>query len=312
MKKTAFIFPGQGAQKPGMGLDFYESSETAKKLYKEADEILGFDFSEMCFRGTDEELTKTINTQPAIYVHSVIASRLLEERGIKASASAGHSIGEYAALTAAGVLSFEDGLRLVRERGRLMNDAGIKSPGTMAAVIGMKAEQIKELCLQASEDGYVGVANYNSPEQVVISGTIASVQKASEIIKAAGAKRVVPLKVGAAFHSPLMKEAAEEFAAMIDKASFSKPLFPVVSNYTAKASEDPEVLKEALRKQMLGSVLWTDSVREMSSIGIEAFAEAGPGKALCGMIKKTDISLKTFNAEDMASLEKCAEELKAL
>lgn len=310
MKKTAFVFPGQGAQKPGMGLDFYESSETAKRLYDEADEILGFDFSRMCFRGTDEELTKTINTQPAIYVHSVAACRLLAERGIRPSITAGHSIGEYAALTAAGVISFEDGLRLVRERGRLMNEAGVKAPGTMAAIIGMKYDMVMECCGKARDLGVVGVANFNSPEQIVISGAIPAVEKACEIIKAAGARRVVPLKVGAAFHSALMADAAAEFEKAIDKASFSKAEIPVVANYEAKAMTDPEALKSALKKQMLGSVLWLDSIRVMAAEGVEVFIEAGPGKALSGMIRKTDPSLRTINAEDMASLEKCTEEMK--
>lgn len=310
MKKTAFVFPGQGAQKPGMGLDFYESSETAKRLYDEADEILGFDFSGMCFRGTDEELTKTINTQPAIYVHSVAACRLLAERGIRPSITAGHSIGEYAALTAAGVISFEDGLRLVRERGRLMNEAGVKVPGTMAAIIGMKYDMVMECCGKARDLGVVGVANFNSPEQIVISGAIPAVEKACEIIKAAGARRVVPLKVGAAFHSALMADAAAEFEKAIDKASFSKAEIPVVANYEAKAMTDPEALKSALKKQMLGSVLWLDSIRVMAAEGVEVFIEAGPGKALSGMIRKTDPSLRTINAEDMASLEKCTEEMK--
>lgn len=310
MKKTAFVFPGQGAQKPGMGLDFYESSETAKRLYDEADEILGFDFSGMCFRGTDEELTKTINTQPAIYVHSVAACRLLAERGIRPSITAGHSIGEYAALTAAGVISFEDGLRLVRERGRLMNEAGVKAPGTMAAIIGMKYDMVMECCGKARDLGVVGVANFNSPEQIVISGAIPAVEKACEIIKAAGARRVVPLKVGAAFHSALMADAAAEFEKAIDKASFSKAEIPVVANYEAKAMTDPEALKSALKKQMLGSVLWLDSIRVMAAEGVEVFIEAGPGKALSGMIRKTDPSLRTINAEDMASLEKCTEEMK--
>ncbi len=310
MKKTAFVFPGQGAQKPGMGLDFYESSETAKRLYDEADEILGFDFSGMCFRGTDEELTKTINTQPAIYVHSVAACRLLAERGIRPSITAGHSIGEYAALTAAGVISFEDGLRLVRERGRLMNEAGVKAPGTMAAIIGMKYDMVMECCGKARDLGVVGVANFNSPEQIVISGAIPAVEKACEIIKAAGARRVVPLKVGAAFHSALMADAAAEFEKAIDKASFSKAEIPVVANYEAKAMTDPEALRSALKKQMLGSVLWLDSIRVMAAEGVEVFIEAGPGKALSGMIRKTDPSLRTINAEDMASLEKCTEEMK--
>ena len=225
--KTAFVFPGQGAQKTGMGLDLYEHSEDIKKLYEKADKILGFSLSEMCFRGSEEDLRQTINTQPAIYVMSVAISQLLKENGIKPDITAGHSIGEYAALTTAGVISFEDGIKLVRERGRLMNEAGIKAPGTMAAIMGMKFDDVKKYCEEASEAGIVEVANFNSPEQIVISGEIAGVEKAMEIMKANGAKRVVPLKVGAAFHSRLMKEAAEIFAELIDKAEFKKPEIPV-------------------------------------------------------------------------------------
>ena len=308
--KIAFVFPGQGAQKTGMGLDLYEHSENVKKLYEKADKILGFSLSEMCFRGSEEDLRQTINTQPAIYVMSVAISQLLKEKGINPYMTAGHSIGEYAALTTAGVISFEDGIKLVRERGRLMNEAGIKAPGTMAAIIGMKFDDVKKYCEEASSVGVVEIANFNSPEQIVISGEIAAVEKAMEIIKANGAKRVVPLKVGAAFHSRLMKDAAETFAELIDKAEFKKPEIFVVSNSNAKISNDPEELRSALKSQMLGSVLWVDSIKAMANHGVELFIEAGPGKALCGMIKKTDVSLKTMNVETMETLEKVINELK--
>ena len=310
--KRAFVFPGQGAQKTGMGLDLYEHSENVKKLYEKADKILGFSLSEMCFRGSEEDLKQTINTQPAIYVMSVAISQLLKEKGIKPDITAGHSIGEYAALTTAGVISFEEGIKLVRERGRLMNEAGVKAPGTMAAIMGMKFEDVKKHCEEASEVGIVEVANFNSPEQIVISGEIAAVEKAMEIMKNSGAKRVVPLKVGAAFHSRLMKEAGEIFAKLLDKTEFKKPEIPVVSNSNARISIDPEELRSALKAQMLGSVLWVDSIRAMANHGTEIFIEAGPGKALCGMIKKTDVSLKTMNVETMETLEKVVNELGAI
>ncbi|MBR0518453.1 ACP S-malonyltransferase [bacterium] len=308
--RIAFVFPGQGAQKTGMGLDLYEHSENVKKLYEKADKILGFSLSEMCFRGSEEDLKQTINTQPAIYVMSVAISQLLKENGINPGITAGHSIGEYAALTTAGVISFEEGIKLVRERGRLMNEAGIKAPGTMAAIMGMKFDDVKKYCEEASEAGIVEVANFNSPEQIVISGEIAGVEKAMEIMKANGAKRVVPLKVGAAFHSRLMKEAGEIFAKLLDKAEFKKPEIPVVSNSNARISTDPEELRTALKAQMLGSVIWVDSIKAMANHGTEIFVEAGPGKALCGMIKKTDVSLKTMNVETMETLEKVINELK--
>ncbi len=312
MTKKAFVFPGQGAQKIGMGLDLFNNFQLAKDLYAQADEILNFKLSELCFNGSEEELTKTINTQPAIYVMSIAVYKVMNEMGIKPDITAGHSIGEYAALTAAGVLSFEQGLKLVRERGRLMNEAGIRQPGTMAAVIGMTYENVKKCCMEAYQAGIVEIANFNSPEQIVISGEIAAVERAMEIIKLKGAKRVIPLKVGAAFHSRLMKDAAEAFVKSIDEAEFNQPAIPVVANVSAAIMTDPEELREALKKQMLSSVLWVDSIKAMADFGTDIFIEAGPGKALSGMIKKTNLSLKTINVEDMVSLKKCEEALTSL
>lgn len=275
MKTAAFVFPGQGAQKIGMGLDFFEHSDIAKEYYCQADDILGFSLSDLCFRGSEDELVKTVNTQPAIYVLSVIAWRILEEKGIKPEVAAGHSVGEYAALTAAGVLSFEQGLKLVRERGRLMHEAGLKAPGTMAAIIGLDYENVKKCCMDSYQAGTVEIANFNSPEQIVISGEIPAVERAMELIKAKGARRVIPLKVGAAFHSGLMADAAEQFAKVLDNADFSEPKFPVVANATAELLKNAEDMRVALKKQMLGSVLWVDSVKEMAAFGSSLFIEAG-------------------------------------
>ena len=307
----AMVFPGQGSQKIGMGLDFYNDNSEIYELFKKSDEILGYSISEMCFKGPDSELIKTVNTQPAIFINSIAAWMLLSKKGFEPSMTAGHSVGEYAALVAAGVLSFEDALRLVAYRGSLMQEAGTKSPGTMAAVMGLDYKTIKECCLDSISAGIVDIANFNTPEQIVISGEVPAVEYAIELLKTKGAKRVLLLNVGAAFHSILMKDAAKQLAKRLDAIEFRKPSIPIVMNYTADIAEDPKTIKEALKKQMLGSVLWVDSIKNMVKSGISVFIEAGPGKALCGMIKKIDLSLKTLNAEDMVSLEKTVEVLDA-
>ncbi len=311
IKELAIVFPGQGAQKVGMGRDFFDNSPSVSDLFNKADEILGYSISDICFNGPDEELTKTLNTQPAIFVMSIAALTLLREKGFEPSMTAGHSVGEYAALVAAGVLSFEDGLRLVAKRGRLMQEAGTTAPGTMAAVIGLDYETIKKCCMDSYSAGIVEIANFNTPEQIVISGETAAVERAAELIKAKGAKRVMPLNVGAAFHSRLMKTAAESLATHLDGVDFKHPSMPVVVNATAEMLTDASKIKETLKTQMLGSVMWVDSIRAMAADGIDTFVEAGPGRALCGMIKKIDLSLTTLNIEDMATLEKTTESLNS-
>lgn len=304
IKDMAVVFPGQGAQKPGMGLDFFENSDLAKEMFQKADEILGYSISELCFHGTPEQLVQTSITQPAIFMVSVVAYELLKQHGFEPAMTAGHSVGEYAALYAAGVLGFEEALRLVSLRGKLMQEAGVAAPGTMAAIIGLKLDAVKECCSKASATGVVEIANFNTPEQIVISGAINAVAKASELAKEAGAKKVVPLKVGAAFHSPLMQKPAATLAEELEKIEFKDPVFPVVMNYTGKVATTAVEIKENLKKQMLGSVLWVDIVREMIGTGIQSFIEVGPGKALSGMIKKIDLKTTTYNVEDLAGFEK--------
>ncbi len=303
------VFPGQGAQKVGMGLDFYNGSESARQIFSKADELLGYSISELCFNGPEEELVKTNNTQPAIFVDSIAAWTLFKEKGFLPSLMAGHSVGEYAALAASGVISFEDALRIVALRGKLMHEAGKESPGTMAAIIGLDYETIKKCCMDSYAAGVVEIANFNTPEQIVISGEMAAVERAGDLIKSKGAKKVVPLKVGAAFHSRLMKPAAQILASELDNVTFSKPQIPVVMKVTGKIATDPAEIKETLKKQMLASVMWVDSIRTMISLGKTIFVEAGPGKALSGMIKKIDLNTKTLNIEDMATLSQTVDAL---
>lgn len=303
----AMVFPGQGAQKVGMGFDFYNSSTRVAELFKQGNEILGYSISDLCFKGPDTELTKTVNTQPAIFINSAAGYILLQERGFEPIMAAGHSVGEYCALFASGVLDFESALKLVSYRGNLMQSAGTDTPGTMAAIMGLDYETIKKCCMDLSSEGIVEIANFNTPEQIVISGEVPVVEKAMEILKTKGAKRTLLLNVGAAFHSKLMASAAKDLAQRLDETEFKQPSIPIAINYTGELLTDPLEIKNAMKKQMLGSVLWVDSVRNMAKNGASIFVESGPGKALSGMIKKIDLSLKTLNVEDMMSLEKTTE-----
>lgn len=311
MGKIAFVFPGQGAQKVGMGLGLTRDSEKAAEMFRRADEILGFSISKLCFEGPDEELKQTVNTQPAIFVHSMAVFEVLGEKGIRPQVTAGHSVGEYAALAAAGVLDFEEALRLVKRRGELMQQAAVSAPGTMAAIIGLDYETIKKCCMEAYAAGYAGVANFNAPDQIVITGETAAVERAMELAKARGAKRAMLLNVGAAFHSKLMAEPAEILAGELDGIAFRDARIPVAVNVSAKLLTDAGEIKEALRQQMLASVLWVDSVRAMVEFGADVFVEAGPGKALSGMIRKIDSGVRVLNAEDTESLAKTADALAA-
>jgi len=307
MRKIAFVFPGQGAQKVGMGREMAESYPEAREIFEKADRTLGFSLSKLCFEGPEEELRKTVNTQPAILTTSVACLRMLEQERITPMMVAGHSVGEYAALVAAGVLTFEEALKLVRRRGELMNEAGETAPGTMAAVIGMEYQAIREACAQAASTGVVEVANFNTPDQIVISGEHSAVAKATEILKGMGARKIAPLNVSAAFHSSLMKSAAAKLSNDFDLYAFRNPKVPLVANISATGLRDGASICSALKKQILGNVLWADSIKHMISAGVDTFIEVGPGKALCGMIRKIDKYVQVFNVEDCDSFHKTTE-----
>lgn len=282
--KHAFVFPGQGSQFPGMAKDHYTNSAFANKIVEQANEILGFRISDIMFEGPEDQLRQTNVTQPAIFLHSIIAFRSIEN--IKPDMVAGHSLGEFSALVANGVLSFEEGLNLVAARARAMQRACDQAPGTMAAVLGLADEKVEEIC--SSIDDVVVAANYNCPGQLVISGSQSGVEKACAAMKEAGAKRALLLPVGGAFHSPLMKVAEEELIGAIEKASFYTPTCPVYQNIVAKAVMEPSEIKQNLIRQLTGPVKWTQSVQAMIADGATRFTEVGPGKVLQGLVQKID------------------------
>ena len=284
----AFVFPGQGAQFVGMGKDLYEANPMAKELFEKANEILGYRITDIMFEGTDEDLKQTKVTQPAVFLHSVISAMCMGD-DFKPAMTAGHSLGEFSALVAAEALSFEDGLRLVYARAMAMQKACEAAPSTMAAIIGLPDEQVVEICKQVStEDNVVVAANLNCPGQVVISGNIAAVNEACVKMKEAGAKRALPLKVGGAFHSPLMQPAKDELQEAIENTEIKAPKCPVYQNVDAKPHTDPAEIKANLIAQLTSSVRWTESVQNMIADGADDFTECGPGKALQGMISRID------------------------
>lgn len=282
--KKAFVFPGQGAQFVGMGLPLYESNEKAKALFDEADRILGFSITEEMFRGSDEGLRQTKVTQPAVFLHSV-AVAVAMGKDFAPDMVAGHSLGEFSALVSAKALSFEDGLKLVSARAMAMQKACEQHPSTMAAILGLTDEKVKEICQGITEEVVVA-ANFNSPGQVVISGTQEGIKIACEKMKEAGAKRALPLKVGGAFHSPLMEPARQELAEAIEKTVFHQPICPIYQNVVASAVVAPEEIKANLLKQLTAPVRWTETIRQMVADGATHFVECGPGKVLQGLISK--------------------------
>jgi len=308
----AFVFPGQGSQSIGMGKDFFDNSKQGKELFDGANDALGFDLKKLCFEGPEEELKKTDITQPAVFTVSAIAFEILKENDLIPDLLAGHSLGEYSALYAAGAISFEDCVRTVHLRGKFMQEAVPLGEGTMAAILGLKREAVEEICKKASSKGIVEAANINSPGQIVISGKVEGVKEASSMAKEAGAKMIIELKVSAPFHSSLMKKAAEELKKALDNVSIKDASIPVISNVSAKPVTKSSEIKDLLVKQMTSPVLWEDSVKNMISGGISTFIEVGPGKVLSGLIKKIDKGVKLLRAEDISSIKNLEDALETL
>jgi len=289
----AFVFPGQGAQYIGMGKDLYESSSEAKDMFEKANKILGFDITKIMFEGEEEDLRQTKVTQPAIFLHSVILAKVLGDK-FTPEVVAGHSLGEFSALVAAGALSFEDGLKLVSKRAMAMQKACEVEPSTMAAIVGMEDEVVENVVNNIEE--IVVPANYNCPGQLVISGSIAGIDKAIEQLKEAGARRAMKLNVGGAFHSPLMAPAKEELAEAIAKTKFNDPICPIYQNVTGQAVKSADIIKENLISQLTSPVRWTQTMKNMIADGLSEYTEVGPGKVLQGLLKKVDRKIPTSSA----------------
>ena len=303
MDKTAFLFPGQASQYAGMGRDLAEHFPESRQVFDEADAALGFPLSKLCFEGPEEELKLTENTQPAILTVSVAAYRALEKRGVLPDFVAGHSLGEYSALVAAGSLEFSAAVKLVRARGRYMQEAVPSGEGAMAAILGMSPADVAEVCRKAADHEVVAPANLNSPEQIAISGAAAAVKRAIEIASQSGAKRAVMLPVSAPFHCALMEPAQQRLEPDLRAAAFGPLRFPLITNVDAAEVTAGEEARNALVRQVTAPVRWLDSIRDMLDDGVTVFVEVGPGKVLCGLLRQIDRSVRCLNVEDSASLQ---------
>ncbi len=302
MAKKAFLFPGQGSQYVGMAADLYQNSVEVKEMIQTADDALGINLSYIMFNGPEDELRQTEYTQPAIFLHSVVLASII--RTLDADAAAGHSLGEYSALVAARAIQFYDAINLVRFRGQAMQQAGVENPGTMAAVIGLEPSRVSDICNEASSEGVVQCANFNSPGQIVISGSVTGVKKAMELCKAGGAKMVKELVVSGAFHSPLMQSAKDELKVKLDAANIYDAKFPVYANVTAKPVTRKEEIKNLLYEQVTSPVRWEETIVNMIAAGIEEFYEIGPGKVLQGLVKRINPDVKSFGIDKYSDVEK--------
>jgi [acyl-carrier-protein] S-malonyltransferase len=310
MNKIAFVFAGQGAQYVGMGKELADNIPVCREVFEEADKALGFEISKICFEGTKEELDKTENTQPAILTTSIAALKALEESGIKPDVVAGLSLGEYSALVCSGALNFSDAVKLVKKRGKFMQEAVPVGVGTMAAILGLGAEDVKAVCAEAKDLGIVEPANFNCPGQIVIGGEIEAVKLASDKAKERGGK-VIPLSVSAPFHTSMLKPAAIKLEEELKAVKLGEIKTPVITNVTGDYIKESVNIKELLKKQVMSSVLWENSVKRMIEDGVDTFVELGPGKALSGFVKKIDRKAIIVNVEDLKSLEKALEILNS-